>query len=948
MTKEQAQQKIQLLIERYDSLTDQEKKMNEEMTKTKFIRPLFEVLGWDFEEDVLPEDRISRGRVDYSFEIAGKTKFFLEAKPLKAEIDDPQYAKQATNYAWLKSVNWVVLTDFEGMRVFYPANRGQVQTFIHLNYNNYLESFEKLWLLSKESFLNGLIDKEAAEYGAIPEQIKVGHQLAEDMNNWRLSLHEHFKTWNDKLSDSTLDEGVQRILDRFIFIRSCEDRGIENDSLRSHYRIWQDDGRKGNFLAYLKPFFAGYKETYNSGLFDDHPVMDWEISSECFDEIISGLYKSKNGQEYDFSVIDADVLGGVYEQYLGHLLSKSGDGDDSKKKRKSQGIYYTPTFIVDYIVENTLGKVLKEKTPQEIANLKILDPACGSGSFLIKAFDYLISYNTLKEDKKIDLKTKLGRLQRAFRKRDGAKELTTSDKLDILRNNIYGVDIDDQAVEIAQLNLLLKSLDRKQQLPHLNNIKCGNSLINDPKTAGDKALNYNEQFAEVMQNGGFDVIIGNPPYIRVQELPIKDKIFFSDHYVSAKGSYDIYILFIEKALKLLKENGKLGLIVPNKFLKSDYGKHFINFISNKYKMLELVDFGDLAVFSDATTYSCILIIENSIAIEKDNVVYRKIISLEEEIENSKQQLINQNQFIRGELDFNSSEIMQIREKMEKGSVKSLGDISDHIFQGITTSADKLYILKNQDAKFEKLLFKNILKGKEVSRFHISKNSYSVFFPYKIENGLANLLKEEEIKQFPSVFNYLKDHKKELSARENNKMNTEKWYAYIYPKNLSLFEQKKILTQVLAKKSNFAFDQEGKYYFVGGGNAGVYGIVLSKKFGNDDEHYYYVLALLNSKTLDYYLKSISTMFKGKYYSFAKRFIEKLPIKDPSQTELNEISQLSKNMVNKIQEFYVENSDTNRWNQLKTEIERIDNQINQMVYKLYDLTSKEIKIIEESVK
>lgn len=894
MNKEQAKQKIQHLVDRYNNLSLQEKKMNEETTKAKFIRPLFEALGWDFEEDVLLEDYVSSGRVDYNFRINGKTKFFLEAKPLKANIDDLDYARQATNYAWLKNVNWAVLSDFEGIRIFYPAERGQAKAFLRIDFKNYIDLLNDLWLLSKESFEQNLIEAQAEKWGIKPEQIKVSDQLSEDMNAWRLNLYKNFHTWNPKLSDTELDDGVQKILDRFIFIRSAEDRGLENNSLRSEYRIWEEKGRKGNFLAYLKPLFAEYKENYNSGLFDDHLCMEWEVASNDFAEIVNGLYVSKNGQEYDFSVIDADVLGSVYEQYLGHLLSKADDGDISKKKRKSQGIYYTPAYIVDHIVQNTLGKVLEEKTPQEIANLKILDPACGSGSFLIKAFDYLASYQVQKEEnKKFDLKTKLGQLEKAFRNRNVVKELSTTDKIEILMNNIYGVDLDEQAVEIAQLNLMLKTLDRKQRLPHLSNIKRGNSLINDLKVAGRSAFNWDEEFPEIMKNGGFDVVIGNPPYVEARQIEQKYVNFYRDNYNSAGNRVNTFPLFLEKSINLLKNGGLLGMIVHKNSIRSNDYIKLRQFILNHCQILRIITLG-AGVFEGVTGEMVILVFQknNNFRKRQENIVFhggKDSILKQNSYQKLPQKVFYEIPGNRFNVYLNEKKI-KILEKIEIGSIK-LKEIAD-TKQGIIVGNEKKYIKKMRESE----KYKPVLRGRDISRYDIKFNDEYLFYVPG-----TKLLKRGKT---PDLF-------------EKNE---------------------KILTQHVSGKIVAALDCN-KYYTLQTIN-----LIFSKgKISNK-----YLLVLLNSKLINFYYDSYFNMGSEFTTAVATENLDLLPIKQIQEVQQQPFVKLADEILKLNKELQSVKKGTNRWNQLKSEILRTDNLIDQKVYRLYGLTPKEINIIESDKK
>ncbi|MBE0519412.1 N-6 DNA methylase [Candidatus Bathyarchaeota archaeon] len=529
------------------------------MTKKDFILPLFRALGWNIEDstEVTAEEKISKKRVDYGFRINGIPKFFLEAKSLKVDLDKPKFFEQAVNYAWHKGCTWAVLTDFEAVKILnaeWRAANYLQSHFTTIRSYEFLKRFDELWLLSKDSFEQGLLNKEAEKWGKKTKKTSIDKQLLADFTRFREMLSRNITKLNQSkhLTEEELDESVQRVLDRLIFIRNCEDRELEAKTLISSMREWESRG-KGQLIKSLREVFASFDKKYNSKIFAKHLCDDLEVDNEVLQQLIRGLYYTKDRFftiSYDFSAIDADVLGNIYEQYLSHILRKTEKRaklTESRVHRKKQGIYYTPTYIVDYIVRNTLGELLKDEQVN-VEKIRVLDPACGSGSFLIKAFDVLNEYY-LKNDKdyaqsQLDLKT-------------GA---IFTKKVKILQNNIFGVDLDKQAVEIAQLNLLLKIAEKGHRLPLLEqNIKCGNSLIDDEKITGNKAFKWEKEFQEIMKEGGFDVVIGNPPY--GAKLSDKEKGFKKLRYKDDKTG-NTASLFILKGLELVKEGGYLAYIVP--------------------------------------------------------------------------------------------------------------------------------------------------------------------------------------------------------------------------------------------------------------------------------------------------------------------------------------------------------------------------------------------------
>lgn len=575
MNAEDAKLKIKReLVDKYTHLAEEKElsKYNEEQTKKDFILPLFEILGWNVynnlnkNDTVLAEERVSKKRVDYGFKINGIPKFYLEAKPLSTKLNKITFVEQAINYSWHKGCTWAILTNFEEIKVFnaeWKSKNVNNNLFLNLNWSDYIEQFDKLWLLSKESFENGFLDKEAEIFGKKSKRIPVDKQLLSDFTRLRELLSKDITKLNqdNELNEEALDESVQRILDRLIFIRNCEDRELEAQKLMPALRVkdWESDQNSGKLLELLRNIFKYFDGHYNSKLFQEHLCDNLYISDKTLNEVISGLYRTKDKTVYyDFSAIEADVLGNIYEQYLGHILRKTtkrAKVTENHSKRKEQGIYYTPPYIVDYIVRNTLGELLKRKTPKDVEKIRVLDPACGSGSFLIKAFDVLNEFWRHKDkdyaQSKIDT-TGYG--------------VTYTKKVNILENNIFGVDLDKQAVEIAQLNLLLKIAEKGHRLPLLQqNIRIGNSLIDDSRIIGNKALRWEEEFKQIMDEGGFDVVIGNPPW--GADISAIEKSYLSNKYDVGKQNMNSFELFLKQSIRLLKEGGGYWVFNPSEFHK---------------------------------------------------------------------------------------------------------------------------------------------------------------------------------------------------------------------------------------------------------------------------------------------------------------------------------------------------------------------------------------------
>jgi len=724
MNKQEAKSKISQLVTKYQRVVDEGriKSYNEAQTRNEFIEPLFEYLGWDMrnlanDHEVTTEESISRGRVDLAFRMNGIPTLFLEAKALKVDLNDWKFAEQAINYSWNKGVTWAVLTDFESVKIFnaeIPPKSISQNLFIEIHCNEFTEKFDQLWLLSKESFENNLLSKEAERWGKLTKRKQVGEMLFDDLMKWRLNLVKNIKKSNE-LEEEVINEGVQRILDRLLFIRTAEDRQIEPGILQSIAR-----SGKNNYYKQLSRSFRNFDDGFNSKLFAYHYCEEWKIDDKVISEIINGLYETSDGYRYDFSVISADVLGGIYEQYLSYVQGRKSK-IKTKSKRKAQGIYYTPEYIVDYIVKETLGEVLKKTKKKNISKIKILDPACGSGSFLISAYDKLME--------NIDV-------QSLFAKHD------------ILEDNIYGIDLDAQAIEIAQLNLLLKVLSQRTKLPSLQHkLKVGNSLISN----GDvrfKPFDFKSEFHDVFLHGGFDVIIGNPPYIRAdiedENLQLQRKeIMKSKEYKTLYEKWDIYIAFIEKSLSMLKKGGYLGFIISNAICTSKYAFKLLELIRKKYNVVSINYFERFKVFKRVGVVPIILIIKNqkqTTGINKiirrdlfDNIVSNTTIKKDEYLK------IGLNAFKKDYIDC-SSNVDSI----------FLGEIC-YISKGMVINADE----KTSQGEFVKNDLISVLKTKVNNRPYVEgKNidSYNVKLIRYLEWGTKRVPDKISRATFTELYN----------------------------------------------------------------------------------------------------------------------------------------------------------------------------------------------------
>lgn len=922
MTKEEAKQQIQKLVEKYQRIaeTRQIKSYNEAQTRNEFIEPFFEFLGWDMrnlttDNEVTTEENVSGGRVDLAFRLGNIPVFFLEAKAMRVDLDEWKWAEQAINYSWNKSVTWAILTDFESIKIFnaeIPPKSISQNLFIELNCRDFINRFDQLWLLSKESFEQKLLDKEAQKWGKLTLRKQVGEKLFEDLMSWRILLTKDFKKQNN-LTDEELDEGVQRILDRLIFIRTAEDRKIEPNVLLGISR----DG-KANAYKQLTKVFRDFDDGFNSKLFAPHYCEEWKASDKTIVEVIKGLYETKDGYRYDFSVISADVLGGIYEQYLSFVQVRKGE-DKTKSKRKSQGIYYTPKYIVEFIVKETLGEVLKKTKPKELAKIKVLDPACGSGSFLTAAYDKILETLT-KQNPQTSLFA----------------------KFDILKENIFGVDLDAQAVEIAQLNLLLKVLSQKAKLPTLqHNLRVGNSLISegDPK---HNPFNFKTEFKEVLAQGGFDVIIGNPPYIKeYTNRTAFDGLHDSPYY---QGKMDIWTLFACRAIDLLKEGGYFSFIAPNNWLTNAGASIFRDKILSEGQIIKFVDFGDFKVFKDAGIQTMIFIFKKGKPKRSYQTAYAKVTDKNVGEDTIKMLLqtnlkagdggivkfystINPKQLAGKNIVFSNQSSSDLLDKIE--AKKNFELTEKEVGQGIVAAPDKYFIVDDL-SKFNK-------KEQEfIKPFYTSTAKYTfaktnLYIFYLCDKNF----KGKNINDYPNIKNHFEPFKQQLKEAKKKYGTPNKPYFYLHREREEKFFQSgpKVVGQTRTTFPSFLYTQEIYY-----GSRAMNFIIT------DRINLKYLTGLFNSRLSYFWLKNKGKQL-GDLLQIDKGPLLNIPLLKPDEKSQEQIAQLVDKVTELYQDFRNTSTNTDKWHSLKSEIEKVEQQIDEAIYKLYGLTNEEIRTIEQ---
>lgn len=986
VTKEQAYKKITELVEQFGEHVEEYKRngYNEHQTRVDYINPFFKALGWDMDNrqghaeayrEVIHEDKIKVGGAtkapDYGFTLYGQRKFFVDAKKPAVNIKGniaPAY--QVRRYGWSAKVPLSIVTDFEEFSIYdctkkpNPKDKASVSRIRYITYDQYLDEFDFLWdVFAKENLPKGRFDKYVKSDTRKKGTATVDDEFLKSIEEWRRYLATTIALRNKTLSEDELNYAIQKIIDRIIFLRMCEDRGVEQ------YGQLKKAAQKGVVYQNLFALYRMADNKYNSGLFDfkeDKITPSLIVDNKVMKIIIKELYYPNC--EYEFSVMPADILGSVYERFLGKTIRLTeahyAKIEEKPEVRKAGGVYYTPKYVVDYIVENTVGKLIDGKTPKQVEKIKICDPACGSGSFLIGAYQFLLDWH---------IKYYMDNLQkkpaRSSRKSGGGKKdnpltpdgnLTTAEKKRILLNNIFGVDIDAQAVEVTKLNLLLKALEgetkasishqltlfHERVLPNLgSNIKCGNSLIGhdfydnqldlfSEQMKKINAFDWEEGFSEIFENGGFDVVIGNPPYVR-QELISECKSYFETHYQTYHGSADLYQYFIEKGIGLLNPKGYFSYIVANKWMRANYGTSLRSWLKTQ-RIKEVTDFGDLPVFEQATAYPCIIVaqkgpVKPDYSLDITQVKTLDFNSLSDYVQDNKYQITTKFLVDKG-WSIESPATQNLLKKLGANGAKLTDFIQNKIYYGIKTGLNEAFVIdKDEHKKFAKSKkhLKPFLAGRDVKRYQIPvSDKHLILFPKGVTNANSN--SQQAWQWLTKNFSGIAKHLRPFQAKGEKRYDQgDYWWELRTCEYYDEFEKPKIVLPCIAKVASFTFDK-GIYY-----SNDKTSIIPSSDL--------YLLGVLNSKACDFYLKSIASTKRGGYYEYKPMYVSQLPIPNPDEQSRDQITKLVDNLLKLNEQLQTIKLETQR-QQIQRAITHSEKKIDELVYALYGLTKKEIEIIE----
>jgi len=955
MDKEVAQQKIAELVEKYVSQAEtfEQADYNEARTRMDFINPLFKLLGWDMDNEkglmqylreVILEDRVSvDGRVkhpDYSFRLGNTTLFYVEAKKPSVNIlEDKESAYQLRHYGWNTGLTMSLLTNFREFAVYdcrVKPDRKDKASVARLTYFTYQDLTEKqgvfgdlrdgfdfLWdTFTQENVSKGSFEKFIKDDGDRFKRgvVTVDQDFLLFLEDWRKKFAASIFRANKNLTEGELNFAVQHVLDRVVFLRFAESRGIEPHAQLEKAVKTQESG---TCYKNLYELFELADDKYNSGLFDmqkDSISRNLIVDNKLLQQFVAGFYYPN---PYDFHAMPVEILGSAYERFLGKTIriisGRYATVEEKSEVRKSGGVYYTPQYVVDYIVEHTVGTMLEGKTPKEASKIKIVDPACGSGSFLLGAYQYLLDWhrNYYAEHSPPSKGSKTDPLMP-----DG--HLSIDEKKRILANNIFGVDIDVNAVEFTKLSLLLRCMEGEHAnvfqrlkiygerlLPNIDgNIREGNSLIDtdfynvfpdDDAESKIKPFHWHRAFPDAFKQGGFDVVLGNPPYVDYRHLDAHSVQYFKMRYDTAKvkEKWSLFLLFVERSGAILKKNGFYGMIIPNTLLSANFAMQTRKWLLTNKAISRIIDVSSIRVFGQTATYPILLFYQNSSPTSAHMI--RSGIATSSDL----------SQLIEGEID--QSEITDNNEKYAVSLLSS-----------------------REDIKVVRKLDEHKTKLKDLASIFHWGSSISNFRGYKIQERDYNRLSKKGKKEYEPV----------IQTADIKRFCIEWQREYIQrdiysDKTVHHFGQTKVVIARLTKSMQATIDSKG--YFMG----------KSSYIITDKIDYHYLVALLNCRLINFYYRHRfeTTHLSGGYLRFDIPYLGEIPIRMINATDKAD-KKIFDNIVadvRKLIELYTERGDillSSRKYQIDDKIAHFERRIDELVYQLYGLTDKEIAIIEEA--
>jgi len=888
--------------------------LNETSLRETFLNPLLEELGWDprnrrglpnKDRDVILEDSLVIDGVakapDYAFVIEEKRRFFVEAKRPSVNINKAKSAAyQVRRYCWSGGLPFGMLTDFEEFAIYDcraipdpndPTTVGRIAYFAYKDLPTRWALLAKMF--GKTAVQGGSLERLAAQSKEPPNAKPIDDAFLSDIRAWRSTLAVDIAAHNPTLDVVELNFAVQSLIDRIIFLRIAEARGLEQTAaLRAAI-----SGGQGSVYKQLLSIFARADDRYNSGLFHLSPSTEIPgpvdamsktlvVSDAPLEEIIDRLYYP---EPYEFSILPADILGHIYEQVLGERVTLSVDHkatvEVKPEVRKAGGVYYTPAPIVDYIVRQTVGPLLNGKTPAEVTKLRFVDPACGSGSFLISVYQYLLEWH---RDYYAD-KPRLAKSNLEFGS-DGFLRVKPLERKRILQNNIFGVDIDPQAVEVTKLSLLLKVIEAQGQmelnvgriLPDLDaNVTCGNSLIGTDfpmpfALTTEEELQYNPfdwaaKWPQIMKTGGFDAVVGNPPYLNIDNVWGKGDPRLSYIKAAYKLVYadktDILFYFLKKAADICK--GEIGYIVSRSFLEADKAQNLRGWLADNVRVREVLDFQHAVVFPKVGINTAIVRLTKSTVPKKaqfrrwtESVLppgyTRDTLA---DTSRTSDVTVPVKNLSRAVWNFGTSNVQTLLAKIDAVG-DPVGSIL-HIGQGMQTGLNTAFVMGMDAKQYNDLhghgLAYQRARNSDIESYHISASRVHMLFPNAVDN----------FRSLPvEVQAHLKSHQKALQRRAAFIRGNCEWWQYTWPLHQEFFSGPRIFCPYRAATNRFSVDLDRAYL-------GITDTTALYDAGQP-ESLLYLVGILNSRVASFRFQYLGKLLGGGVYEYYDNTVSKLRI------------------------------------------------------------------------
>lgn len=934
---------------------------NETQARTDFITPLLAAFGWDvhnaagqslglrevIEEATVEvgEERLSK-KPDYELRLARQRKLFVEAKKPNVRIDRSRDAAfQTRRYGYSASLPIAVLTNFHQLAVYdcRPSpnltDEAHVARILLVGYDEFEARFDELWpMLSREAIYSGDFDRRFAVDVTRHGADQFDDYFLRQVRSWRERLARDIHQHAPGLSPVELTYAVQLFLSRIVFLRICEDRDIERyETLRGL--------ATGNSFDALMAELRRADAFYDSGLFRllDDARLGIRISDDVLSGIINELYYPQS--PYTFAVVETEVLGEIYEQFLGEIITIDGHGAveivSKPEVRDSGGVVPTPRYIVDAIVQRTLGPQLAGTSPADLETFTVADICCGSGIFLLSVFEFLTDHY-LAWYQANDRARHVGRT--IYEAGAGLWRLTFEEKRRILVAHVRGVDIDANAVEVARFSLLLKLIEDESAeglrdyvdrtgipaLPELEGtLRAGNSLVSQaewhaargalPARILEKVnpFSWADEFPAEHARGGFNVIVGNPPYIRIQNMQTyspEEAAFYqaagSPYTTARQDNFDKYALFIERSLSLVRPDGRLGFIVPHKFMTIQAGRALRRLVTDGHPLEEIVHFGVQQVFGRlATNYTCLLILDRQ---GRADVTVERVEALEAWRYGTPGP---RNTMPAAELtddpwQFADAGTRALFARVRAACGRELNDAAE-IFVGVQTSADSIYIFRaaaeapdtvtlrwnGRDWPIERGVLRPCLLDVTLHPYARAEANTWMIFPYEIVNGArasARLIQPAEMaRRFPLCLAYLTARQAELERRNivGGAAAERQFYQFGRSQSLTKFDTPKIILPILSREARYAYD-DTNIMMTGGGNGPYY---LIRPRDGAPESNFFLLAVLHHPLSEAMVRTHTSPFRGGYYSHGKQFIEHLPVPPATPAQRAEIETLVAQLI-----------------------------------------------------